>query len=187
MSMTKGVVVYSAPKNHWAQRTFSWIMILVAWIAAGGVVYSVVMGGVDISDRMSPIVFWLMLPIVLAALIYIPFLGRMAILTSEFKIYENGITTPMYSLIPGKEGRFIPFTRIRAFEMSGKDHSRLTAHLSITEAVHFSHRWKQVIDVIEKELRSKGVVEMPTHCTTCEHRLFRYTRECPECGSPIFE
>lgn len=185
--MTKGVVVYSAPKNHWAQRAFSWTLILVAWIAAGGVVYTVVMGGVDISDKVSPIVFWLMLPVVVAGLIYIPFLGRMAILTPEFKIYENGLTTPTYPLIPGKEGRFIPFTRIRAFGKSGKDKPRLAVHLSSTEAVHFFHRWKQVIDVIEKELRNKGVVEMPSHCVACEHVLFRYTRECPKCGSPIFE
>lgn len=184
--MPRGELRYSTPGNSLVQKALSWSIIAFSWMTAGIMIHLAVTREVSSLGSMPPILFWTMLPVVLVAMVYMPYLARTIILHPEFNIYSNGITMPMYSLrVSGKEGKFVPFNRIRAFRRLGR--SQIAVYLSETKSIGYSHSRKRVINFLGTELRRKGVAEMPRHCPACKGKLFHYTRKCLHCGSLILE
>ena len=187
MNEDKGRLKYSSPKNRLIQRGFGFFVIGFCWFAVVAVVYAIVTGEVNGRIGSSPALFWIMAPIAILGMIFMPFLGATVFLHPTFRIYEHGLTTPRHSIIkPSKEGKFVPFSKMKAYKRWGKRPHQISVYLSETEHIGYSHLWGEVMDMLEEELMSRGIPEMPSHCPTCRERLYTYMRMCPKCGSPVF-
>lgn len=187
MNEDKGRLKYSSPKNRLIQRGFGFFCIGFSWFAVVAVVYAIVTGEVNGRIGSSPALFWIMAPIVILGMIFMPFLGATAFLHPTFRIYEHGLTTPRHSIIkPSKEGEFVPFSKMKAYRRWGRRPHQITVYLSETEHIGYSHLWGEVMDMLEEELMSRGIPEMPSHCSKCRKELHCYRERCPNCEAPVF-
>jgi len=187
MNEDKGRLKYSSPKNRLIQRGFGFFVIGFSWFAVVAVVYAIVTGEVNGRIGSSPALFWIMAPIVILGMIFMPFLGATAFLHPTFRIYEHGLTTPRHSIIkPSKEGEFVPFSKMKAYRRWGRRPHQITVYLSETEHIGYSHLWGEVMDMLEEELMSRGIPEMPSHCSKCRKELHCYRERCPNCEAPVF-
>ncbi len=181
----RGLLGYTAPKSHLIQRGFVLFSIGFGWFVAAAVVYLAITGEMSPPSRWHPLLIWVMLPIVVFGLLYLPSLSQFIILHPQFRIYDHGITTPIQSVFTSREGRFIPFSTVKAYGRSVRDPRMITVYLSETEHISYSHVWTYVMDALEEKLIAKGLAEMPWCCPECGQRLHNYFLECPGCKSPI--
>lgn len=112
-------------------------------------------------------------------------------LHKRIRIYENGITYPVGEILslyyPTKEGAFIPFTKVKGFEIRQKEHcfivyleGKSSAFLSTIPNIKLYDKRKGVFESMASALKKGGVIEVTFTCPKCKKEI-QFTEKC-KCG-----
>jgi len=120
---------------------------------------------------------------------------RYPIIHKKVKVYRNGITRPspaFFSLFfPSREGKFIPFKKIRAFERSPLEHRYIfylfTGGPKIIANVQFTDPRNGVLKPLYQILTSNNIPEVDYSCPRCGKSEFYVSETCYKCGFNRFE
>jgi hypothetical protein len=119
-------------------------------------------------------------------LLYLPFAGPLVFLEERFDIHTNGVTRQTDHLLTSRrEGGFLPYARMMAFEISPKG-TRCVIYLEPNERAFYKYNRDIPIRHLRHHLRKAGIVEISSICPKCMKNVFNGGIACPECGSERF-
>ena len=179
--MSKGKLLYETPSDKRIHKIFAILIYLIFLIFIIILIFNLDFPQIEhIIGKIIVSIFIFLAVFLLFSIVALHFLHP------KFRIYEEGITDTLSEIMSAfrKEGKFIPYSNIVAFEVSPKG-QRCIIFLTPKGFDQYIDKRSNVISKLIEHLRKQGIKEISPFCVNCGKELPPYDK-CPYCNQIRF-